>query len=158
MEYLLHVLTGLILVWPVVVNAQLTVPYISHNGVILANHGYFEFNDIGGGDSTTELNCHTDLTTCCRSTDGIHRGDWYYPNGTRLAFGDNSLNYLRRTQRVAMNRVGSVNSAAGGIYRCAIDTNAVQSMDNREVVYIGLYNNGGKIYKCKLLLFYIAIL
>ena len=32
------------------------------------------------------VQCHTDLSTCCSGTQGIHRGDWYFPNGDRLPF------------------------------------------------------------------------
>ena len=38
-------------------------------------------SDNGGDD----VQCITDLATCCRGTDGSHRGDWCFPNGTRLS-------------------------------------------------------------------------
>ena len=36
-----------------------------------------------GEDITVE--CHTDLTSCCIGSQGVHRGDWYFPNGSVLS-------------------------------------------------------------------------
>ena len=36
--------------------------------------------------NSDSVQCHTDLTTCCTGGQGIHRGDWYFPNGDRLQF------------------------------------------------------------------------
>ena len=36
-----------------------------------------------GEDITVE--CHTDLTSCCIGSQGVHHGDWYFPNGSVLS-------------------------------------------------------------------------
>ena len=99
-----------------------------------------------GGDS---VQCHTDLNTCCSRTQGSDRGDWYFPNGSRLQFnGDlGDIYEVRTAQRVDLRRRN--NGGTSGIYRCTIETNAVHSDDNsdtttRETVYAGLYASGGE--------------
>ena len=58
-------------------------------GQTLANLSYVNISQVGrpdipgGGEG---VQCITDLSTCCTSTDGSHRGDWYFPHGTRLPF------------------------------------------------------------------------
>ena len=54
-------------------------PYVSFHGQTLANHSYVDLSPVGddyysGSDS---VQCHTDLSTCCTGTQGVHRGDWY---------------------------------------------------------------------------------
>ena len=148
MKRIFHVLASLILAWAVA-KSQGAVPYLSLGGANYTNHSYLEFGSIGLADSGMDLSCYTDLATCCNNMDGNDRGDWHYPNGTRLSFGGNAVNFLRRSQRISLNRNGGpVDSVASGIYRCHIETNAVRSDDmadttTREVIYIGLYNNGG---------------
>ena len=48
---------------------------ISNDGYVLAS-GITEF--IGG------LLCHTDRSDCCRVSDGVAQGYWYYPNGSQV--------------------------------------------------------------------------
>ena len=98
-----------------------------------------------GGDSVV---CHTDLSTCCSCGQGIHRGDWYFPDATRLPFaiGYTPIGEGRAAQVAVIQRT----TAAGptGIYRCDIPTNAVHDeTDNsvRDTVYIGLYTSTGGI-------------
>ena len=59
-------------------------------GQTLANHSYVDISlvrdDSSGSDS---VQCITDLDTCCTNTDGPYRGDWYFPDGTRLPFSGN---------------------------------------------------------------------
>ena len=77
------------LLWSLVEVHSQTFPYVSFNGQTLANHSYVDSSLVGrpdipdGGEG---VQCHTDLSTCCTGIDGAHRGDWYYPNGTRLPF------------------------------------------------------------------------
>ncbi|CAI8046731.1 hypothetical protein GBAR_LOCUS25838, partial [Geodia barretti] len=47
-------------------------------------------NDGSGSDS---VQCHTDLSTCCSGTEGSHRGDWYFPDETRLPFSRTMLTH-----------------------------------------------------------------
>ena len=60
-----------------------TVPYISSMGNYLPNHTYIDFNSVSL-IAANSIQCHTDLITCCSSNEGPDRGDWYFPNGTRL--------------------------------------------------------------------------
>ena len=59
------------------------------------------------------------------------------------------LESYRRAQRVDLERWD--NGATSGIYRCDIETNAVNDDDGRETVYVGLYASGGVcvcVYVC----------
>ena len=87
---ILTVIVSLTLLWSLVESNSQTFPYVSFMGQTLANHSYVDLSLVGvprnGGDS---VQCHTDLTTCCTGSQGIHRGDWYFPNGDRLQFDSN---------------------------------------------------------------------
>ena len=52
----------------------------------LANHSYVDLSQVGRSSSGNGVQCITDLSTCCRITDGTHRGDWFFPSGSRLSF------------------------------------------------------------------------
>ena len=124
-------------------------PSVSFNGHTLANHSYVNLslvgNDAIGSDS---VQCHTDLSKCCTRIDGAHRGDWYFPNGTRLPFpsGFHGIYERRLNQKVNVG-YRRQNTAISGIYRCDIPTNAVHDDSDisvRNTVYVGLYLNGGE--------------
>ena len=126
--------------------------FISFMGEILPNHGYVDLSLVGNAVDDS-VQCHTDLNTCCSGAQGADRGDWYFPSGDRLQFlGDPGYIYeSRRSQRVDLRHRN--NGDTSGIYRCAIETNAVRS-DNmteitaREIVYAGLYSTGGRCDFC----------
>ena len=126
-----------------------TVPYVSFMGTNLTNHSYVDLTLVGNAvNGTDSVQCHTDLDTCCNKTHGAHRGDWYFPNGTRLFFhGDNPDMYeFRNAQQVDLR---GRNNDTSGIYRCTIETNAVHNDSGRETVYAGLYASGGEcIHMC----------
>ena len=114
----------------------------------LANHSYVDLsqvgNDLRGSDS---VQCHTDLDTCCISTYGPYRGDWYFPDRTRLPFsGDGGDIYeYRNAQRVDLRRRNNATSPVG-IYRCDIPTDDVYDDTDtsvRHTVYVGLYTVSG---------------
>ena len=135
------------LLWSLVeVSSQQTFPYVSFMGQTLANHSYVNFSLVGGHSSGNDsVQCHTDLGTCCSSTQGPHRGDWYFPIGTRLPFYVD-IHQWRVAKRVDLRRNSSATSPVG-IYRCDISTIAVHDdyyNSVRETVYVGLYTNGGK--------------
>ena len=132
------------------VHSQQTFPYVSFGlmGPALADHSYVDLSTVGSElDSSDSVVCHTDLGTCCTGSQGIHRGDWYFPDGTRLPFsGPNVPIALGRTAQIAIIR--RTNDATGptGIYRCRIATNAVHDDTEGETVYVGLYPaDGGKL-------------
>ena len=135
--------------WSLVeVNSQ-TFPYVSFKGQTLANHSYVNLRLVarpdGGGYS---VECHTDLTTCCSGSDGIHRGDWYFPDGTRLPFPQSTgIFEAREFQRVDLR--SNQDGFTSGIYRCEIPTIAVHDVNDTSVrgtVYVGLYSNHGGIH------------
>ena len=97
------------------------------------------------GDS---VKCHTNLTTCCSGSDGIHRGDWYFPDGTRLPFPQSTgIFEARDSHRVDLRR--NIDGLTSGIYHCDIPTNAVYDINDTSVrdrpVYVGLYASDGGI-------------
>ena len=122
-----------------------TAPYVTFLENHVPNHGYVDLGQVGDDPSSDSVQCHTDLATCCTSSQSWHRGDWYFPDGTRLPFsGDISEN--RNTQRVNLRRRNNANSPVG-IYRCDIATNAVHDDNDISVrdrpVYVGLYTASG---------------
>ena len=132
------------LLWSLVeVSSQQTFPYVTFMGQTLANHSYVDLSLVGYYYSYDRVQCHTDLGTCCRGIHGVHRGDWYFPNGDRLQFsnGDGDIYEHRDTQRVDLCRSNSAISPVG-IYRCDIPTVAIHDYDDltvRDTVYVGLY-------------------
>ena len=144
MKYLIVVALALLL--PVV--GSQTFPYVSFLGQTLANHSYVDLSLVGDdGSGSDSVQCHTDLTTCCSGTEGKHRGDWYFPNGTRLPFtGNNYFFEGRTTQRVDLR--GSGTSSPSGIYRCDISTTDFNT-SVKDTVYVGLYHtNEGSFKGC----------
>ena len=124
MTVALLLLLGL-LCWPLV-NSQ-SFPYVSFMGQTLANHSYVDLSLVGRPDvrAGEGVQCHTDLETCCSGSQGPHRGDWYFPNGTRLPIpGGGDIFESRGVQRIEIRRRNNANSPVG-IYRCDIATVAV---------------------------------
>ena len=120
-----------------------TFPYVSFMNQTLANHSYVDISLVGTGSDSVQ--CHTDLTTCCRGEQGIHRGDWYFPNGDRLPFPDGGVHIIfesRGAQRVDLRRK-SHSLIQTGIFHCDISTNAVHHTSDtslKDTVYVGLYH------------------
>ena len=140
---MLVVVFSLCLLWSLVEVHSQTFPYVSFMRAPLANHSYVNFSLITIAES---VQCHTDLRTCCSSTQGIHRGDWYFPNGYQLPFDKtNDIHQHRYYRRVDLRR--NRTTSPSGMYRCDIAT--VEVHDNtttqltRSRVYVGLYANGG---------------
>ena len=126
------------------VNSQ-TVPYVSFLGTNLTNHSYVDLTLVGNAlDGSDSVQCHTDLLTCCNDTQGDDRGDWYFPNGSRLNFNHNSIDIyeIRIAQRVDLHHRNI--SDGSGMYRCMIETNAAHNDSGQETVYVGLYASGGE--------------
>ena len=146
----------LCLLWSLVeVQSQTEYPYISFMETTLPNHSYVDLSEVGNdrsGSVTNTVQCHTDLSTCCSSGQGINRGDWFAPgNDTRLTFyrdGDD-IYEDRQDQVVHIRRRNNANGPSG-IYRCIVATNAVHDDSDPsvgETVYVGLYGSGGGIKK-----------
>ena len=143
---MMRIVSLLSLLWSLVEVHCQTAPYVTFMGNTVPNHGYVDLGQVGNDyrDGSDSVQCITDLSTCCASSQGIHRGDWYFPDGTRLPFfGDIDEN--RVAQRVDLRRENNANSPVG-IYHCDIATEAVHSDgDNsvRDTVYVGLYTASG---------------
>ena len=123
------------LLWSLVeVHSKQTFPYISFMGQTLANHSYVDFSLVGYDNSGYDtVQCHSDLGMSCRDIHGVHRGDWFFPNGTRLPFsGDGDIIEDHTAQRVDLRRSNSATSPVG-IYRCDIPTDAVHDDDDISV-------------------------
>ena len=142
-----------LLLWSLVeVHSQTEFPYVSFRGETPANHSYVNLTLVGTYGNrgiTYTVRCITDLSTCCSGSLGQHRGDWYFPNGTRLRFsGDpDSIYETRGYQHVDLHRRHNANSPSG-LYHCTISTNAVHDENDplvREAVYVGMYATGGNV-------------
>ena len=147
------VLPVLLCLWTLVeVQSQTEYPYISFRGNTLPDHSYVDFNDVGDnrfGSDTNTVQCHTDLSTCCDVHQLSPRGDWFFPNDTRLPFFNESgdIQESPLSQVVHLRRRSNANGPSG-IYRCFIATNAVHDNNDPsvgEAAYVGLYHNGGGI-------------
>ena len=145
----LGVMSFVFLSWSLVEVQSQIFPYVSFMDHTLANHSYVDLSLVerpdhpGGGPS---VECHTDLTSCCSAEEGIYRGDWYFPNGTRLPFPRSFGIYeSRESQRVDLRR--NPEAFAYGIYHCDIPTNVVHDINDTSVrdrpVYVGLYASDG---------------
>ena len=136
------------LLWSLVEVHSQSFPRLSFNGTTLANHSYVNISLVGRPDVGGEgVKCITDLDTCCASSEGGYRGDWYFyfPDGDRLPFSypDVDTFEVRGSQ---IRRNTSANSPTVGIYRCHIPTIAVHDDDDtsvRDTVYVGLYTDTG---------------
>ena len=142
-----------VLLWSLVeVQSQPVAPYVSFMGENLPNHSYVDLTLVGTDNSDPGDNivrCHTDLSTCCDSSRGDHRGHWYFPDGSRLESSSlgGDIYKTRGNMRVNLRRRNNAMSPSG-IYCCDIATVAVHDDDDlsvRETVYVGLYASGGNI-------------
>ena len=124
-----------------------TFPYVSFMGQTLANH-YVDLSTVGSEpDGSDSVQCRTDLSTCCSNAQGPHRGDWYFPYGTRLPFFSGVMNEGRGAQRVDLHQTSATGPT--GIYRCDIPTDNVHDNTDisvRDTVYVGLYAGSGGRY------------
>ena len=132
------------------------VAYVSLMGMNLTNHAYVDLTTVGEDISASgdTVRCHTDLESCCSSSQGIHRGDWYYPDGDVLvntAGGSGNIYRRRDAQVVHLCRRNNAITQSG-IYRCEIETIFINDNDvndiTGETVYVGLYppNEGTWVY------------
>ena len=146
-----YLLFLLCLLWSLVeVHSQPKYPNVSFIGgsaIALPNHAYVNLSLVGE-TGTYSVRCHTDLSTCCSGSEGIHHGDWIPPGseeGLPLSSDASADIYqIQGPQRVILRRRNNADMPSG-IYRCDIATNAVHDNDNsvRESVYVGLYATGG---------------
>ena len=137
-----------ILLWSLVeVHSRTTTPFISFRGNTLPNHSYVDFYQVGrAGDGSDSVRCRSELEMCCSMTQGNLRGDWFFPSGVVLPFsgGGNDPFEGRGAQAVDLRCTTALSPS--GIYRCDIAFDSEEPLA-REILYVGVYNNGG-IYRC----------
>ena len=148
----------LFLLWSLVEVHSQTAPYLTFMGETLPNHSYVDLSALGELDNVDDhVVCHTDLDTCCGGYDRYNRGYWYFPNGDPLpgaagtGAADNPIVLMRTLLVVRLIRGTGPGNAPSGLYRCTIETNAVNdpyytlSPDsiNGETLYVGVYSTGG---------------
>ena len=128
------------------VHSQTEYPYISFMGVNLSNHAYVDLTTMGNdiSDTGNTMICHTDLNTCCISSQGIHCGSWYFPNGTELQTQNPNDDIIIKWEPQSVHiRCRNNPTSPSGIYQGEIETVAVNDIDvnniKGETVYVGLY-------------------
>ena len=101
----------------------------SLRGTTYQNNSLVSLEDIGEGNDA--LHCKTNLT----GVNGSVRGDWYFPDGTRVlrTHNDSDIYRTRDQNAVRMNRR---RGGEEGIYHCEIPV----SMNVNQTIYIGVYN------------------
>ena len=128
-----------------------TAPYITFMGGVLPNHSYMDLALVGDAvNGSDNIQCQTDLVTCCSGDEGPNRGDWYAP-GSQVGSPDylpfpprsSGVYQSRQPQRVDLRYAG-VGGGTSGMYCCYIDTVAVHNQEFRETVYVGVYSSGGE--------------
>ena len=79
------------------------VPYLTHQGVFIANHSYVNTSLLGQTNGVY-VRCHSDSSVCCDRHP--NQGRWFYPNGSLLQSLQNSYNVyvLADGQQVALRR------------------------------------------------------
>ena len=142
-----------LLLWSLVeVHSQTEFPYVSFRGETLPNHSYVYHTRVGTPDDHVyipDIVCHTNMATCCSREQGSNRGDWYFPDGTRLPYSAYiPIFEVREAQQVVLRRVKALfyRPFTSGMYRCEIPTDD-SDIAVREIVYIGLYYTGGICYE-----------
>ena len=110
----------------------------SLNGTIYQNNSLVTLDDIGEEDNTALL-CMTNLIACCRpaQANGSSLGNWYFPNGTRVAseFVNETIWDFYRDRGLMVVRMKRRRGGEEGIYRCEIP----DSMNVTQTIYIGVY-------------------
>ena len=109
-------------------------------GKTYQNNSLVFLKDIGeGGDA---LVCMTDLNDCCRPPYtgqwGV-RGNWYFPNGTRVVSSGHQWDF-HRTRGDMVVLLHRRRDGAEGIYRCVVP----DAKNVTQTIYIGVYEITGK--------------
>ena len=118
----------------------------SLNGTTYQNNSLVNLEDIGGGDNDALL-CITNFTSCCRSSNTSENesatGNWFFPNGTRVAGTTHQWDFHRTRDQMAIlmhRKRGGVD----GIYHCIIP----DSTSVTQTIYIGVYTSGSGEWHC----------
>ena len=123
--------------------------YLELDGTAVLNFDLLGHSDIDTSDDLEvvggNLVCRTDLTACCRITEGTPQGQWYYPTGGNVIFifegalpSGQIYRFRRGPQLIRLRRELGSTTTANGIYRCEVaDQNGVT-----QTRYVGLYTEG----------------
>ena len=103
--------------------------WFSLKGTRYQNNSLVSLEDIGEGNDA--LHCMTNLTGVSVSV----RGDWYFPDGTRVLSTHNDSDIYGSRDQMAV-RMNSRGGGEEGIYHCEIP----DAMDLNQTIYIGVYN------------------
>ena len=127
---------------------------VTFTGRTLRNHSYVNVG-IVGSLSGHNLQCHTDLSTCCEDPNNKNGGDWHFPDGRKLSLDNEEAPVLQYyyNRLITLYRPLEKNdhpAAVQGMYFCKIETKAVHRSDRDknnfteevgEIVYVGLYSH-----------------
>ena len=110
-------------------------------GATYQNNSLVTVEDVGEGDNT--LHCMTDNAFCCRSPYGQSAvGNWYFPNGTRVASTGMHWDF-HRTRGQSAVRLQRRRGGENGVYSCVVP----DAMNVTQTIYIGVYTrNTGERY------------
>ena len=105
-------------------------------------YAYVDLTQVGNNksDPGNTVRCMTDLGSCCTSSQGIHRGNWHFPNGDRVQFSSSGddIYESRDAQRVNLHHRHNPLSPSG-IYRCTIAVYDDNDASVEARVYVGMY-------------------
>ena len=119
-------------------HCQRLTPYLQLRGQNLINHSYVQLSRVSN-ESSSSLQCRTDLRNCCSIAQGSFRGDWYFPNGTRLSFYKEHGFYEGRGAKIVNLYRNKQATSPTGIFYCKIPYD--NNNPSNETLYVGLYNN-----------------
>ena len=134
----------LFLLWSLVeVHSQTEYPYVSFMGENLPNHSYVDLTLVGTvtNDPGNIVRCITGLSSCCTANQGVHLGDWYFPDGDSLPLRSPGIDIFERR---GPQQVGTMprHHLVYIIVRFQ-PVNDDNDLSVGETVYVGLYASGG---------------
>ena len=118
-------------------HCQRLTPYLQLRGQNLTNHSYVQLSRVSN-ELSSSLQCRTDLTKCCSNAEGSFRGDWYFPNGTRLSISKEHGFYEDRGGQIVNLYRNTQATSPTGIFYCKIPYD--NNNPSNETLYVGLYN------------------
>ena len=124
-------------------HCQRLIPYLHFRGQHLTNNSYVDLSRVSNKLSSS-LQCRTDLTKCCSGTEGSFRGDWYFPNGTRLSFSEENGFYEGRGAKIVNLYRNTQATSPTGIFYCKIPYD--NKNPSNETLYVGLYNTAAGMF------------
>ena len=106
--------------------------WFSLSGTTYQNNSCVTLEDIDENDNA--LNCKISRTDCCINNTGTYRGNWFFPNGSRVLSGDKLWNFYRTRGEMVVH-MKRRRGGEEGIYHCEIP----DSTNVKQTIYIGVY-------------------